>query len=99
LHLVVHTVNSVITSKRKEFPIVLDVELTRGILSGVPANSMHVLKITRLNTVDYAKNFHVTYLSISMIQSTDRRVHSQGLDFWYTERRLEQANTVRWSRS
>ena len=99
MHLVVHTVNSVITSKRKECPIVLDVGLTRGILSGVPANSMHVSKITRLNTADYAKNSHVPYLSTSMIQSMDRRVHSQGLDSWYTERRLEQTNTMKWSES
>jgi hypothetical protein len=91
---VVHIVDSVITTKRRECPIVLDVGFTRDILSGVIANSMLALKITRLNTVDYAKNFHVTCLSINMIQNMDGRVHSRGLDSWHTERKLEQRNTV-----
>ena len=75
-----HIVDSVITTKRKENLIALAVELGRDILSGVNANSMLVLRIIRLNTVDYAKNFHVTYLSTSMIQNMDREVCSRGLD-------------------
>ncbi len=94
-----HIVDSVFTIKRKKCPVVLDVGLMRDIPSGVIANSILVLEIMKLNTVDYAKNFHVIYLSTNMIQNMDRRVHSQGLDSWHTERRLEQTNTMKWSRS
>ncbi len=76
----VHTANSAITTKRRERPIALDAELRGDILSGEIANFMFVLKTTRLNTADYARNFHVTYSSISMIQNMDRKVHSQEPD-------------------
>ncbi len=75
-----HIVDSVSTTKRKKCPIVLDVALIKDILSGVIADSMLVLEIMRLNTVEHAKNFYVIYLSTNMIQNMDRRVHSQELD-------------------
>jgi len=77
---VAHIVDSVSTTKRKKCPIVLDVALIKDILSGVIADSMLVLEIMRLNTVEHAKNFYVIYLSTNMIQNMDRRVHSQELD-------------------
>ena len=99
MRLAVHTVDFVVTTKGKEGPIALDVVLTRVILSGVIANSTLVPKATKLNTVDSAKNSHVTYLSTNLIQNMDIEVHSQGLGSWHTERRLEQKNTMKWLRS
>lgn len=88
-----HIVALVLTSKKKEIPTALDVELIWAILSGVTASFMHVLKITKLDTADYAENFHVTYLSINMIQNMARKAPLREQDFWFIERKLAIKNT------
>lgn len=78
--LVAHIVDFVVTSRKRERLIVLDVVLRRVIRSGVNVNSMPALKIIMWNTVEYVQSFPVISLSTSMIQNTDRGVHSHGLD-------------------
>ena len=80
LPLVAHTVVLVLTILKRELRIAQAVEPIRETLSGENANSMLVLEIMKLNIVEYAKNFHVTYSSTNTIQNMDRGVHSQGLD-------------------
>ena len=89
------TVESALTTKKKELHTAPAVKQKRVILSGVNVDYSFVLRIVKLNTVDYAKSSLVNRLWINMIQSMDRKVLSKEPDFWHIERKLETRNTLR----
>ncbi len=70
-----HTVNFVFILEKKELHIVLDVALKKGNSSRVSVGYTLVPQLITLNTVLYAKSFHLTCLWTNMIQNMGKKCY------------------------